>query len=480
MSTLEEEASKVRDRFNFLVKQYKKYEKKKISGSEAFIVEREEIKKMLSLFFKEYGGFIRTRKNSFGTFDYDSYLLHLRKEEGHYTKPNPVVDNYGELYSQDRERQFAPQDDFIRSNRIEYKRPYPLDYPMRHHHTEFVSGYYKNKSNFNNSPNLPMSPNLISSNPTPFNSTQKSNFYEQYVNKKVTVYDFIRNEKTQAPQEKTLYRSPVQKSVITQQLHPQVNNIFNNNPPFIKPSTGKYTNTNLFSTTNLANNSNNSYSNSNSYSNNNSYTTNSYSNFNQPTYPNNPIPSNTPIYSNSQFPPPPSSSSSSSTQFSPDFRSFRPPQFGNTPLWKNQFAQMDTAKLQGRVIPHQNFIRSNTYNTIKKPQKKVINESKKVKIEEQPLNQSLSQSINIPSSSTSEDYQKYFLEDLLKETGSDFKMSQNVSDFLYEFCDNFFEHLLLMSCALTSNGKKKSVCVKDVKMILKMEFGIQMPEESSK
>ncbi|KAK6090646.1 hypothetical protein P3W45_000369 [Vairimorpha bombi] len=87
----EEEANNLKEKYNAMLKQYKKHEKRKKEGGQLdseFYTRDEELNHRISIFFKEYGKFIRTRKNSMGTFSVDDYVsynkLNLMKMDGIY------------------------------------------------------------------------------------------------------------------------------------------------------------------------------------------------------------------------------------------------------------------------------------------------------------------------------------------------------------------------------------------------------------
>lgn len=570
---IEERAAILRDKFNYLVKQYKKIEKKKSSGKESARKEGEEIKNELALFFKEYGSFIRARKNSFGTFDIESYILHHRKmyssnsisenvggssnnvgnmnisnslsgnlggsnvvgnhstlNKGYTQFPSSTVGppkdynilnlskstvptitsftsfkssgedkTYSELYKPDFNRpkemtlnksegysysfknvlntpysqdlyktldpvshrmtpladihkptNLKPREDFSR-----YTKPGPPQGNpvrgqfMRQYHTDFINGYYKPEQ-----PSSSLSPSFSTqTGASPQSST--NGFYEQYVNKKLTVYDFIKdNDKSHYgdnrfdkshygdikfdkshysdnkfdntkyddmpfAEDKKLYRSTTSQQNVT--VLPQINTI--------------YSNPNLYS--------------------------------------------KTPQINRQPF-------VSGKMHFSPEFNRQPPPVSSinsmNIPPWKNQY--VDSFNLQGRT-PVPQYIRSNTYTSLKTnkhPEKPKRGECPEVKRKKEIVikkKEIVKCSPPPVSSSTSEDYQKYFLEDLLRESGKSTSLPPATSSFLYEFCDNFFEHMMVMTCALASNDKRKKVEFKDIKLMLKTEFDLELPEETN-
>ena len=79
--TFEKEAYDLKEQFNNLIKLYKKHEKKKAERmqlSSDFYAQDEELKRKISLFYMEYRNFIKPRKNSLGTFKVDDYIAYKR------------------------------------------------------------------------------------------------------------------------------------------------------------------------------------------------------------------------------------------------------------------------------------------------------------------------------------------------------------------------------------------------------------------
>ncbi|KAF9762877.1 hypothetical protein NGRA_1702 [Nosema granulosis] len=638
--SIEERAANLRDKFNYLVKQYKKTERKKNAGKET-VLENEDVKNELALFFKEYGKFIKARKNSFGTFDYEGYIVYLRKIEmsgyrrdiygmninnnmsinnnnmninnnmsinnnnmninnnnmnnniqdfhtlnlsnhniNNFTNPSNFSEDktYSELYRQEcnfpKDRSYlennragrdvnnsegysfsfsnvvntpynkdlyktfdsvshkktpAPinrnnpteksptnlyqeniyknpaaynsRDDYLRSNRMEYNRQNTVNSGRstfhsnpanKQYHTDFISGYYKPEHHSPQSASLSPSINSKqsigglqrrSNRPSPNSIPNSSGFYEKYVNKKLTVYDFIKdsekktkfNDENPFSEDKTLYRkNPILNSNIPN------SNILNSNIPNSNILNSNILNSNILNTSSVLPQVNNIYSNPTAPQK--AFSPNMYQNmpFNRQPMQFNRL--NEPLGFN---------------HFSPEF--IRPNNYhpnSNGPLWKNQFVNMDTFVHQKTTAPPFNLVtqpplRTNTYKTIKphihaKMKEKITKpttvcpEPKRKKETVQVFaKRDLKSSPVAFSSSNSEDYQRYFLDDLLKETGKSMPIPHETASFLYEFCDNFFEHIIVMSCALASNDKRKKLEFEDIKLMLKTEFDLEMPEEGS-
>ncbi|WEL39663.1 transcription initiation factor TFIID subunit TAF12 [Encephalitozoon hellem] len=56
-------------------------------------------------------------------------------------------------------------------------------------------------------------------------------------------------------------------------------------------------------------------------------------------------------------------------------------------------------------------------------------------------------------------------------------IDKDVKAFIYELCDGFVDHIIHMSCALAYHRKKDVVELCDVKLALKTEVGIEVPED---
>ncbi|AFN83897.1 transcription initiation factor TFIID subunit [Encephalitozoon romaleae SJ-2008] len=65
------------------------------------------------------------------------------------------------------------------------------------------------------------------------------------------------------------------------------------------------------------------------------------------------------------------------------------------------------------------------------------------------------------------------IEDLIERKDID----EEVKEFIYELCDGFVDHIIHMSCALAYHRKKDVVELCDVKLALKTEVGIEVPED---
>lgn len=65
------------------------------------------------------------------------------------------------------------------------------------------------------------------------------------------------------------------------------------------------------------------------------------------------------------------------------------------------------------------------------------------------------------------------IEDLIGRNDID----KEVKEFIYELCDGFVDHIIHMSCALAYHRKKNVVELCDVKLALKTEVGIEVPED---
>lgn len=70
------------------------------------------------------------------------------------------------------------------------------------------------------------------------------------------------------------------------------------------------------------------------------------------------------------------------------------------------------------------------------------------------------------------------IEDIINITGPHNPIDPETRKFIYELCDGFLDHIMHMSCALAYHRNKSVVEICDIKLSLKTEVDLELPEDS--